>query len=173
MTAPRGTTGPQGAPGAPSGLSNGSVMRVGPLGLLHWRENGTTPHRNLIGLGGGSEGLFMRADQPGSASAWADGCLSSVITHTQPFCIEAAAALSTVVSVAAACSGVAGDEEVRQRSIAALGAAPHLIGWAGMQTAMLGAGSYSHNPSQFRRLTTIIHRFRGYFTYVCIIGRSR
>jgi ADP-ribosylglycohydrolase len=106
MTAPRGT----------KGTSNGSVMRVGPLGLLH-------------------------AHQPGSAIAWADGCLSSVITHTQPMCIEAAAALSTVVSVAAACSGVAGDDEVRQRSIAALGAAEHLIDWAGMLSAMLDASS--------------------------------
>jgi ADP-ribosylglycohydrolase len=104
MTAPRGS----------AGLSNGSVMRVGPLGLLH-------------------------AHQPGSAIAWADGCLSSVITHTQPMCIEAAAALATVVSVAAACSGVAGDEEVRQRSLAALGAAQHLVDWSGMLGAMLDA----------------------------------
>ena len=104
MTAPRGA----------AGLSNGSVMRVGPLGLLH-------------------------AHRPGSAVAWADGCLSSVITHTQPMCIEAAAALATVVSVAAACSGVAGDEEVRQRSLVALGAAEHLIDWSGMLGAMLDA----------------------------------
>ena len=73
-------------------LSNGSVMRVGPLGLLNWR-------------------------QPASAQAWASGCLSSYLSHPQTLCMEAGAALATVTAVAAAQG-----EDVVERSLEALGA---------------------------------------------------
>ena len=106
------------------GKSNGAVMRVGPLGLLHWH-------------------------QPGSPKAWADGALSSVPTHSaQALSLEAAAALSTVVSVAAACSERGDDDEVRQRSLAALAAEPHMLDWSGMLSSMLEAGVDSHGPAQ-------------------------
>ena len=106
------------------GKSNGAVMRVGPLGLLHWH-------------------------QPGSAKAWADGVLSSVPTHSaQALSLEAAAALSTVCSVAAALSGSGNDDEVRRRSLAALSAEKHMLDWAGMLAAMLAAGADDYAPAQ-------------------------
>lgn len=105
--------------GAPR-LSNGSVMRVGPLGLLNWAD-------------------------PGAPTSWAAGCLSSYLSHPQPLCMEAGAAMATVVSIAAACAGDASG--VVQQSLAALGAQTHVIDWSAMIEAMLACG-LDHDAAQ-------------------------
>jgi hypothetical protein len=65
----------EGSDAKPDALTNGSIMRVGPIGLLAWRD-------------------------PTSQAAWANGVLSSHVTHQAPLCKEACAALGVAVAAA-------------------------------------------------------------------------
>lgn len=70
-----GATWFEGSDAKPEALTNGSIMRVGPIGLLSWRD-------------------------PTSQSCWANGVLSSHVTHQAPLCKEACSALGVAVAAA-------------------------------------------------------------------------
>jgi ADP-ribosylglycohydrolase len=70
-----GATWFEGSDAKPDALTNGSIMRVGPIGLLAWAD-------------------------PTSQSCWANGVLSSHLTHQAPLCKEACSALGVAVAAA-------------------------------------------------------------------------
>eukprot|EP01048_Picozoa_sp_COSAG05_P021611 COSAG05_NODE_4034_length_1707_cov_1.266791_2_plen_190_part_01 len=68
-------------------LTNGSIMRVGPIGLLAWRA-------------------------PSSQASWANGVLSSHVTHQAPLCKEGCAALGVAVAAAVQAKANAAEDPV-------------------------------------------------------------
>eukprot|EP01043_Picozoa_sp_COSAG02_P034379 COSAG02_NODE_2399_length_8948_cov_21.873771_7_plen_474_part_00 len=103
----------EGSDAKPDALTNGSIMRVGPIGLLAWRN-------------------------PTSPSAWANGVLSSHVTHQAPLCKEACAALG--VAVAAAVRAKTRGEDPVTTVLDALGKTCPYTDYRTMLSAMLEAG---------------------------------
>jgi ADP-ribosylglycohydrolase len=103
----------EGSDAKPDALTNGSIMRVGPIGLLAWRD-------------------------PTSQAAWANGVLSSHVTHQAPLCKEACAALGVAVA-AAVRAKTRGDDPVTAVLDALEHSCPY-TDYRAMLSAMLEAG---------------------------------
>ena len=103
----------EGSDEKPDALTNGSIMRVGPVGLLAWAD-------------------------PTSQSAWANGVLSSHVTHQASLCKEGCSALGVAVAAAVAAK-VAGADPV-SAVLDALGETCPYTDYRGMLASMLQAG---------------------------------
>eukprot|EP01047_Picozoa_sp_COSAG01_P068214 COSAG01_NODE_9807_length_2339_cov_1.695089_2_plen_207_part_00 len=93
---------------------NGSIMRVGPIGLLAWRS-------------------------PSSQASWANGVLSSHVTHQARLCKEGCAALG--VAIAAALQAKAAGAEPVEAVLSHLDGITPYTDYTGMLRSMLAAAA--------------------------------